>query len=212
MRILIVGASSEQSVGYLVGESLKQKDHGILYASRSGTLGEKCDICHQSDVLRVFRIFQPDVVIQAAGVFTSPQRLGRARMRTKMADHILVKSYGMFVGLDAAMRTPSVRHVIVFGGREVSSDPRLAVYTAANGALWALVRFAAQHLSEHFASYFIDLPLIENSTMAIMMAFSDKRPDGSLSADRVAETIEEILCGRHEPGTRIVLGEKNWTI
>ncbi|HEY4517247.1 MAG TPA: NAD-dependent epimerase/dehydratase family protein [Candidatus Paceibacterota bacterium] len=210
MRILIVGASSKKSIGYLVGECLKKKGHNILYASRRGSLGEKCDLLIQADVLRLFRSFQPEVVIHAAGVFTRPQRIGKAKMHSKMADHILAKSYGTLALLDAARRTPGVRHAIALGGRAVSSDPGLAIYTAANGALWALTQFAAQHLSNHFATYYVDLPLIENSTMARRL-FPESSPDGSVSAGGVAVVVEEALRGQHQSGRRIVLGEE-WTI
>lgn len=212
-RILIVGASSEKSIGYLVGEQLKKKGHDALYASRGGKLGEKCDLCIQSDVLRLFRTFKPEVVIQAAGVFTAPQKLGRTTMRSEMADHMLAKSYGTISLLNAAVRVGSVRNVIMLGGRAVSSDPRFAVCTAANGALWALTQFAARHLSDHFATYYIDLPLVENSAMGLQFfPASAPWPKGSVSDDEIAAAIEKIPHGKHNSGDRIVLGDKSWTV
>lgn len=219
--IMVFGASSKRSLGYFVGESWKLStlpeieriDNRVYYASRSGRLGRKCDITRYKQVERMFREVagHPSAVIQAAGVYTPARRLGESLYDPAVHAHILAKSVGTMNLLDAAVRSTRVRNFIVFGGREMSSNPGYAFYTAANAAMWSLVQFANRHTK--LRAYFIDLPLVVGSAMGEKFV-----ADAGVNADRtgaipmhvVADTVIKILRGEVEPG-RIILGE-GWAV
>ncbi len=115
--------------------------------------------------------------------------------------------------LNAAVRIGTVRQIIFLGGREVSAHEGYAAYTCANGAMWALVQLVARHI-ETVLVYYVDLPLVEGSTMANRYltdpAKKDLR-DGVVSIEEIAVTINSILAGNRASGCRIVLGEA-WKI
>lgn len=219
--IMVFGASSKRSLGYLVGESWKlstlpeieRVDNRVYYASRSGRLGRKCDITRYKQVGKMFRDIagHPSAVIQAAGVYTPARRLGESLYDPAVHAHILAKSVGTMNLLDAAVRSTRVRNFIVFGGREMSSNPGYVFYTAANGAMWSLVQFANRHT--RLRAYFIDLPLVERSAMGKKFLADpgvDVDPTGVIPVQVVTDTVTKIMRGEVEPG-RIILGE-GWTV
>ena len=208
MKVVILGASSKKSIGYHVGEHLVAAGHKVVYASRSGKLGLRCDSTNPRQIFGLLKKEKPSVVINAAGVFLPSVRLGLARDWKKTEQHLLAKSLGALVVLDAAIAVKGITHFIALGGREISGDPGFAAYTAGNGSLWALVRFAAKHT--RIKTYFIDMPTIEGSTMESKhlqrMRLTGSRV--SVKAEVVTNAVVEILSGKHESGSRIILGKR----
>src|SRR5262245_39741520 len=103
MKILIVGATSKESVGYNAGEALREHGHTPAYASRSGKLGIVCDIGNPNQIRRLLVREKPDVIIHAAGVFSSPRALGRIDEWKKVRAHLDAKSFGALALADAAV-------------------------------------------------------------------------------------------------------------
>ncbi len=129
MNILIIGASSKNSIGYIVGEKLKiHHEHSVVYTSRNGKLGLKCDVTHPRNVRRILLKTKPGVVVLAAGVFTAPKILGSIRSWSRITEHILAKSLGPLVLANAftSLKPKRVRYFIALGGRAVSSESGLA--------------------------------------------------------------------------------------
>ncbi len=208
MKILILGASTKASIGYMVGELLRAEGHSVTYASRSGRLGARCDITSPPSVRALMRDVRPDVVIFAAGVFMTPKAVGKMRNLEKIAAHVNAKSVGSLIVCNQLARLKKRSYVIMLGGRETSSDPGFAAFTVGNGALWSLVRFLNAHTIIN--SYFIDLPFVEGSAMQkAFLKSADKRArhaavDGMKPA-KIASVVSRILSGK-EKRLRIILG------
>ncbi len=146
MKAIIFGASSNTSLGYSIGEYLKLKNkYEVIYSSRSGKLGVKCNINSPKQVYSILSKEKPDLIINAAGVFHKPQILGSFKNTDLTNNHILTKSFGALILAEAAAKTQSVKNIIMLGGRAISSHPGFASYSIGNGALWALVSFFATH-------------------------------------------------------------------
>ena len=214
MKILILGVSSKNSVGCMVGEILRQDGHEVRYASRKRKLNNLvCDITGSRQVRQLLREIRPEVVIHAAGVFTRAQELGLVTGMKPITRHVLAKSVGMLALLDAAAKGyAKVQYVIAFGGREVSSNPGYAAYTIANGAMWSALQFANRHTK--LGCYFLELPLVEGSTMAAQY-LADRNTDKSrvgdaISPSDIARVILEILADKRNPKERVVLNP-DWT-
>ena len=206
MNILIVGASTEYSIGYQLAEHLRQLGHIVTCASRSGRLGVACDISNPGDVRRLLARVKPDVIIHAAGVFSSPGTIGKMNQWGKVRAHLDVKGFGALVLANAAVAAKRPCIFIVLGGRKISADLGFANYTIGNGALWALVQFFAGHGA--IRSYFVDLPFVTDSTMyrAFVRATGDK-PKG-VAAATVAQAVGRILNGKYKNGSRVVVGKR----
>lgn len=218
MRVLIIGASSPQSIGFQIGEMLRATDHEILYASRREKWQENisfqsCDATKAREVAKLFKAFLPEMVIYAAGVFSNTQSLGAINDWSMPRAHIEAKTIGALAVLDAAVRIGTVKRVIFLGGREVSAHDGFAAYTCANAAMWGLVKFATKHVRQ-FSTHYIDLSMVEGSTMANLY-LSDparkKSTDGAISIDVLTEVIQAILAGKCAAGERIILGQE-WNI
>jgi hypothetical protein len=188
MKITIFGASSKESIGYFVGNSFSENGNAVVYASRSGSLGVKCDINDPESVSSFFKEEMPDIVINAAGVFSPPQKLGQITEWESMRAHILAKSFGNLVLADASQRF-GVKRLIVLGGRALSSHPGFVQYTIGNGAAWALASFAARHNVLH--TTYIDLPLIRNSNMGKLYLASEPE-DQRAEIDRSAVDVKDV--------------------
>lgn len=206
MNILIIGASKKTSIGYSVGESLKAQGHSVIYASRSGILGKKCDITNTRSVKALLTSTKPHVVILAAGLFLDSGRVGKLQDMRRIQQHLLAKSFGGLVVADTLMTIRPNAQLIVFGGRDVSGDATFAPYTIGNGALWGLVRFLNKH-SKIKASY-IDLPFVEGSTMEKQFNSVERHKvkRGNVAPKDIACIIAEIV-GAKERRERVVLGK-----
>lgn len=208
MKAIIFGASSYTSLGYYLGQYLKHT-HGydILYASRFGKLGIRCDINNSKKVITILSKEKPDIVINAAGVYSRPQVLGIFKEFDKAKSHILSKSFGALVLADAAAKVPSVKCIIMLGGREISSNAGFAAYSVGNGALWALVSFFANH---HPATniFYLDLPLIKNTTMGKHYSALKGNSDEQTAMQSVTRIIKKIIQGRYRSGSRIIIGKQ----
>ncbi len=226
MRILIIGASSKMSLGYQLGEQWKkERGHDVFYASRSGKLGSKCDVTDHRQVLRLVEKTQPDTIIQAAGIFFPAQELGKIEDYKKIQRHILAKTYGTLLLLDAAARVKRVGNFVVLGGREVSGLSGYAGYTCGNGGAWALIQFAARHLSQ-LRTFFVDLPLVDDTTMGLkfkadygtlsarngpsvdaegVLYIVSSLVEGSVAGHRIGRSGDRLIL--NQDGERIVLGE-----
>lgn len=210
MKILILGASSKKSIGYLVGEQLrKMSNHDVVYASRRGKLGFACDITSHRDLALLLKKINPIVIIHAAGVFAPPALIGSIRAWDQIRQHLSARGFGALMMFNAAAAR-GVRYVITIGGRKLSSDPMFAMYTAGNGILWALVQFAAQHT--RIRSYYIDIPFIRGSAMETKYLLwknnKEIKKNISIEANVVSGAVERILDDKHKSGSRIILGKK----
>ena len=208
MNILIFGASTKNSIGYHLGESLRLIGHKISYASRSGRLGFQCDVTVAADVRRVLQRFEPDAVVLCAGVFVPPHVVGSIETWDKIATHLSAKTLGALIVFDELTRLGKITQVIVLGGREVSSDPGFAPYTIGNSALWGLMRFLNRHTS--LSVFYVDLPFVENSTMQqAYLRAKHTDPHAALSGispSHVTQAVLRILCGQSK-SKRIILGK-----
>lgn len=206
MNILIIGVSSKASIGYQLAEAFRAQGHMVTCASRSGRFGVACDINNPRDVSRLLRQTKPNVIIHAAGVFSTPQAIGEMNEWRKVRAHMDAKGFGALVLANAAIAAKEPRVFIVLGGRKISAERGFANYTMGNGSLWALVQFLAGHGA--MQSYFIDLPFVTDSTMhkAFHKATGD-RPKG-VPAVRVANAISTILKGKFKSGSRVVIGKR----
>lgn len=209
MKAIIFGASSHTSLGYHIGHYLESKNkYTIIYTSRSGKLGIKCDVNEPKQILSILSKERPDLVVYAAGIFNKPQTLGSLKKIAPIRDHILAKSFGALMLADAIAKRPSVKKIIMLGGRAISSDPGFATYSIANGALWALVSFFAKH-NHTTKIFYIDLPLVENTTMARSYISLGGDSGSQTKIDSVTHVIEKILKNKYKSGSRIVINKKS---
>lgn len=208
MKTVILGASSDKSLGYHIGTYLEKKSgHSVVYASRSGKLGIKCDTNEPKQVGALLANEKPNLVVYAAGVYSEPQILGSFKKYTEVNSHILSKSFGALVVANAVAATPSVKTFIILGGREISSDPGFAAYSVANGALWALVSFFAKHKKTP-KIYYVDLPLIKNTTMGQLYTISHGSSVDQASPETIIDTVSKIIDNKYRSGSRIIVCKK----
>lgn len=208
MNSLIIGASSERSIGYHIGEHLRTRGNHVAYASRSGTLGHVCDVTDPRAVQSLFAEEKPELVIHAAGgAFLDTRPLGECTDWKDMADHVAAKSFGAIVLLDAAVRTGTVKHFVMLGGRATFGDEKMAAYAAGNGALWSLTQFANRHVTT-FRTFYLDMPIVVGTKNAEgLIAAGAHTPEEHAQAIHVAkviQTFDEIIADRIEPG-RVML-------
>lgn len=204
MNILIIGASTKTSIGYGVGEILRKHGHTITYASRRGALGERCDISNPKAVRSLIVRRGPDVVVVAAGVFSSPRRIGNKQSWKRIGSHICAKSLGALVVANELAREKKEVQFIALGGREISSHPGFVQFTVGNGALWSLVRFLNTHT--RIPAYYVDLPFVTSSTMhQEYIRATHTHVSGEVTPIEIAETIKHIIALRPKR-RRIVLG------
>lgn len=208
MKVLIIGASSKTSVGYYIGEYLRETFRcEVIYVSRSGGLGVNCDLNEYHQVNKLFdrcHLSEDDVVINTAGVFTCPQLMGDFENLTGVKDHLLVKSYGAWLLGEVCVKR-SVGKLIMLGGREsVSGNGAFSVYDTANGSLWAVVKTISEH---HLTPkvYYLDIPAIRNSTMLNNIGQVDEGYQATIGSFKVNQAVESIINGLYPSGTRIVV-------
>jgi hypothetical protein len=103
MRILLIGASSSESIAYQVGELLRC-EHDVVYASRrpqiSGDCVYVCDATNSREVSTLFCQTKPEVVVYAAGVYcgfnnSAPSKSGirsTFNCRQKRLEHSLSRT------------------------------------------------------------------------------------------------------------------------
>ncbi|HAR54860.1 TPA: hypothetical protein DCR79_01025 [Patescibacteria group bacterium] len=210
MKIIIFGVSSKSSVGYLLGQQLNAHDKlQIIYASRSGKLGYKCDITNPRFVQKLMSKEKSDVIINAAGVFSTPQKLGNFNDWSKVKQHILARSFGSLILADAAIKSSNVKKIIMLGGRATSSDAGFAAYSTSNGALYALTQFISQYTK--LSVYYVDLPMITDSTMAKALLGSGPKLTAIKSTDvkMITAVIKKILSNKYRDGTRIIVNKES---
>lgn len=182
MRFLIVGASGPESIGTLVGEWFRNDGHEVLLCSRSGASGASCD-CTDIQAIRMLVVqFQPDTIIHAAGCWGDITPLGTLTTLEYLRQNLLAKGLGVTALLDAALRVPTVRDVVVLGGALVSSDPRFLTFTLGNHAAWGAVQFARRHTT--LRAHYLEMPTVWPSTMA--------RSFGVTSCAETMQTPEEV--------------------
>lgn len=215
MKVVIFGASSHTSLGYYIGDYLAHKNkYDVIYASRSGKLGLKCDVTNPKEISSVFSKQKPNLVIYATGVFSKPELVGKFKDWEPMKKHILAKSLGILVLANEAIKSKSMRKLIVLGGRDISAEPGFAAYSIGNGALWSFVRFFAKHKKE-VATYYVDLPFIKNSTME--KNYMQTKNGFSLSTFNKSSTdikvlndiIQKIIKGKYKSGSRFIVDKKS---
>lgn len=204
MRALIIGASSRKSIGYHIGEDLRRQGTTVVYASRSGSLGYKCDVTDFAAVTNLFEKERPDVVIHAAGgAFLNPVALGACVDWSAMAEHIAAKSFGTIVLLDAAKRTGSVKYFVALGGRPKFGDEKMAAYATGNGALWSAIEFANEYVPE-FNSFYVDMPIVIGTKNADGLiaagAHTQSEHAQAIPVERVIEAVNDIIKGKKVPG------------
>lgn len=205
-KVLIVGASSKNSIGYHVGEYLRSRGYEPVYASRSGKLGMKCDLESPAEIKKLLAMGKPGVVIHAAGVFNAPQAVGAISEWSKVFAHLYAKSSGALMLADAVVASKSCRVFIALGGREISDECGFVAYTIGNGALFGLIQFMAAHTP--IQSFFVDMPFIRSSTMEkAYQKATDQGPRGR-SVNDVCRTVENILDGKNKNSARVVIGKK----
>ncbi len=212
MKALIIGASSEKSIGYHIGERMRRRNHHVAYASRSGSLGFQCDITDPVAVQNLVDREQPNVFVHAAGLAlrTSPEDTSEVNW-ADVVDHLAAKSVGPLTMLEAARRVASVTHFVSLGGREMFEDPRLGAYAVANGALWAATQFISLHMKA-WKAYYIDMPLVLGTGHAEDLVQAGlhtgaERAMGIPISD-VVEAFDRILEGSITPG-RVMLSAQN---
>lgn len=206
MNILIIGASTKTSIGYSVGEFLRENGHCVQYASRGGKLGLRCDVTQAKSIVAAIKKTKPDVVILGAGLFLRANRIGSLRDVEKIKAHLLAKSFGALMLADALVAQKNAAMLVVLAGRDISGNPGFSPYSIGNGALWNLVRFVNKHT--RFRAFYIDLPFVEGSTMQKQFSKAIRRAKqkGSIATDKVIRAVAKIVRGS-EKRERIVLGK-----
>jgi NAD(P)-dependent dehydrogenase (short-subunit alcohol dehydrogenase family) len=204
MNILILGASSKTSIGFTTGEVLRLHGHSVVYGSRSGKLGTRCDVTKPKEVRRLMAKTRPDVVILAAGVFGAPKKIGTLSDWKRTDDHVHAKSFGALVVANEFARVRKIGTLVVLGGREISSHPGFAHFTIGNGALWSLVRFLNTNTA--IAAYYLDLPFVTDSAMhRHYIRVTRHQVAGEITESTIANVITHIIEKRPKK-KRIVLG------
>jgi hypothetical protein len=207
MNILIFGASSKSSIGFTVGEILRLHGHSVVYASRSGKLGTRCDVTKPQEVRRLMAKTNPDVVILAAGVFSAPEKISDIASWKHTGSHLRTKSFGALVVANEFARARKRGALVVLGGRDVSSHPGFAHFTIGNGSLWSLVRFLNRHTSVD--AYYLDLPFVTDSTMRREYVRTTRhRVAGEITSQKIAHSVAVIITRRPQR-KRIILGKGN---
>lgn len=218
MKVLAIGVSSTQSIGYLIGQSLEAK-HGHVphYMGRSDlreTLGFRYYIGDAEKAAdSIIHHVRPEVIIYAAGKFTRAQPLDNFFVTEEVAAHIHAKTIGALAILAGASKANGVRRLVFLGGREVSGEEGYAAYTCGNAAMWGLTQFAARH-EKNFTTHFIDMPRVENTSMGdkfLLDPATSKHGSESVPVENVIAAVEDIIGGEYPSGSRVVLGDEKWT-
>ncbi len=200
MKILVIGVSSQTSVGYLLAQHLK--DHEFIFASRSGKLGEACDVTNNEAVAALIFRIKPDVVIHAAG-FYREETLGNIQDWQAASSNVLAKAFGALVVLNEAVKN-AVPIVIFFGGKMEHADPLFAPFVVGNGAMLVAVRFAAEHSSVQ--AYYLEMGLIIGSSMGkLIQGRGQGVHDEEVHIETLAQVVQGIISGSYANGSQIVL-------
>src|SRR3990167_9194847 len=105
MNVLIVGASTKESIGYAIGLHLKKQEHAVTCASSSGRQieplwqsGIACQLLRievPRDVRDVFCRLKPDLVVHAAGLYMPACPLGSSSPSVRFSTwmHLEAKCY-----------------------------------------------------------------------------------------------------------------------
>jgi len=214
MNILVIGASTRRSVGYLVGEYLRSRGHTVTYASRSGRMGVVCDVTNPLDVKKLISRHKPNVLIIGASSFVPTVRTGAIRDWASVQDFIMAKCFGPIVAANAFVksRAKGPKFFIALGGREISASDEMMTYTVGNGGLWSAVRFLARY--SPIRAYYVDMPPITGSAMfdIYLREKSLTRNSPYRKKERsfidVARAVDRIIDGRMHK-RRMILGSKH---
>ncbi|MEZ4103734.1 MAG: hypothetical protein R3B60_00410 [Candidatus Paceibacterota bacterium] len=202
MKIIVFGASSKTSIGFYVGEYLKKLGHTVVYASRSGGLGEKCDINEYRQVYALLNEYKPDVIVNAAGVFTGLELIGQLKDFSIIKDSVFVKCYGSLLLADISVKL-GVNTLIVIGGHTEPCDSGFFIYNMVNNAMLSLVKSIVKQ-TRALEAYYLEIPAIKNSSMVkeAMERESAKSLDAHDAVD-VCKIVEDVINGKYESGSRI---------
>ena len=212
MRALIIGASSNKSIGYHIGEHLRRKGDHIAYVSRSGSLGYRCNATLVHRIHEIIQEERPTLLIHAAGgKLLQPVALGSRAYDEwdwwNLGEHVIAKSMGSIVLLDAAVRAGSVKQFVALGGRTTFGDAKMAAYAVGNGALWSAIEFANQHVRQ-IKTYYLDLPIVIGTKNAEGLiaagAHTADEHEQAIPVEKVLRTFDDIIADRIEPG-RVML-------
>lgn len=207
MKILVIGAGKEKSLGTLLRDSLSA--HEFVLASRRanpsiGIIG--CDICDASSVERVVNTTKPDCIIIGAGVYPSPVELGEICDWEAIQEHVRTKVLGCLIVLNAAAKY-EVKHVIALAGSTIHADHRLLFYSLVNGGIYAAMY--SMEIHKTMQCTYLELGPVPGSTMGDLYLSGlteDVRAKTRLSTlDHLSSTIQEILSGKRD-GLRFIQG------
>ncbi len=210
MRALIIGASSEKSIGYHIGEHWKRHGHRVAYMSRSGALGYACDVSVVNKLERIFKRVRPQIIVLAVGIALQRSAIDSFDDWQAQRQDIWARGVGSLATMIATQRRQSATHLIALGGRERFDDPKLGAYAVSNGALWGMVQHANAHA--RFDAWYVDMPFVIGSANAetLRAAGLHTGPEiaKAIHVEDVVHTVDEILAGQHKPG-RIILGNSS---
>ena len=202
MRCLIVGASSQQSIGYHIGEHRKNLGDHVAYASRSCPFGYKLNVADTGALQRLFETERPKVVILAVGIALLSPSFDSFDDWQRQCDDMKARTEGMLATMIAANIVGSVTHFIVLGGRERFEDPNLGAYGVSNGGAWGAVQHAMQHAS--YKTNYVNMPYVKGSANAETLAraglHTGTERANAISVPKVIQTVDQIMADRVEPG------------
>ena len=206
MRALIIGASSDRSIGYHIGEHRKSLGDDVAYASRSGALGYKCDVTDIGALQRLFERERPQVVVLAVGTALQNPSINSFDDWQRQCDDIMARSIGAHATLIAAWIIGTVTHFVALGGRAKFDDPNLETYTISNGALWGAVQHANAH--GQVKTVYVDMPFVRGSANAETLARAGLHTGPELAhaipVEKVVRAVDDIFADRIKPG-RVML-------
>lgn len=162
MKILVIGAGKEKSLGTLLRNSLPE--HEIVLTSRHPEIAgtEPCNITVPEEVDHIIEKHKPEYLILAAGVYPEPAELGQISDWKAIDELVRAKVLGCLIALNAAVKC-DVRHVIALAGSIIHTDHSLMFYSLVNGGIYAAMRSMEVH--KKVQCTYIELGPVPGSTM-----------------------------------------------
>jgi NAD(P)-dependent dehydrogenase (short-subunit alcohol dehydrogenase family) len=193
MKVLIFGKSD-------IGEGIKQ-----LYPDTVNVPKEECDVRDASQVRNTLKKYQPDVIVNCAGI--SHVQVVKDSNIDHWKEEIDVNLVGSFIVARESVALNLFRPMIFIASvAGMYGKPEHSGYSASKSGVISFVQSLGL---EGYNAYSISPGRVDTKMRENDYPGEDKRT--RLSTLQVAEVVKECIDGKYEPGDNIIIRKKGFT-
>ena len=206
MKAIICGTKRE-SIGRYIADELVRDGWDVWLYSR---IAENCDTgmmherraditCEEHIAGLVTESGNPDLVVMSAdtgGVFGSLKDIGACAVR----EFLDAKLLGSVLFVQRILLHGANTKIVFLAGKIGPKCENFLLYGMVNSAIMSLVEEVNRHYQPRLEAYYLETPLISESTIAKQYAKVTGKSAGGCEPSVVLDSLREILQDKHAQG------------